>query len=107
MKYVFLCICAALAGCVTSQFTPAAAPQPGGVAVLFEYPHSDFEKLGVVDVGYYRPGWTAPTLTDAMPKVEDKARQLGGNAVIIRGQRPGQVAARSIIVSAEVLHVPR
>jgi hypothetical protein len=102
MKYVFLCLC--LAGCVTTTFTPGV--QGGGGDVLFEYPKGQYTNLGLVDVGYYRPGWTAPTLTDALPKVREQVHALGGNAFIIRGQRPGQVASRSIIVSAEVLRVP-
>lgn len=74
--------------------------------MLFEYPKGEYTNIGLIDVGYYRPGWTAPTLTDALPKVREQVQALGGNAFIIRGQRPGQVAARSIIVSAEVLRLP-
>lgn len=74
--------------------------------MLFEYPKGQYTNLGLIDVGYYLPGWTAPTLNDALPKVREQVHALGGNAFIIRGQRPGQVASRSIIVSAEVLRVP-
>jgi hypothetical protein len=74
--------------------------------MLFEYPKGQYANLGLVDVGYYRPGWDAPTLNDALPKVREQVYALGGNAFIIRGQRPGQVASRSIIISAEVLRMP-
>jgi hypothetical protein len=105
---VSLLLSSLLAGCVTSHFVPnrGADQIVGGVQVLFEYPKTEYTDLGLLDVGYYRPGWTAPALNDAMPKVSEQVRAAGGNAVIIRGERPGQVASRSIIVSAEVLRVP-
>jgi hypothetical protein len=91
-----------IAGCETSstQFTPTSeAENTAGVSVLYDYPAAPYKKVGLIDLDYYRPGWRAPTVTDAMPRLREGARNVGGNAFIIRGQRPGQVESRSIIVS--------
>lgn len=95
-----------LTTCATSQFTPVEQTQNAtGVSVLYDYPIQPHQVIGLVDLDYYRPGWRAPTVTDALPRLRAKAREVGGNAFIVRGQRPGQVASRSIIVSIEVIAV--
>lgn len=100
MKTVFFGICLALAGCVTVQRVPTSEGD-----VLFEYPRGPYTNLGLIDVDYYRPGFSAPTLTDAIPKVREQAHAMGGNAFIIRNHYVGEWN-RSIIVSAEVLRTP-
>jgi len=106
MRLIAVAVLALLAGCVTTQFTPIAeAETESGVSVLYDYPAAPYRKLGLIDLDYYKPGWRAPTITDAFPKLKTKVREVGGNAFIVRGQRPGQVQSRSIIVSAEVLTV--
>ena len=101
-----LAIVLLLAGCATTQFTPVGeAENPSGISVLYDYPTESYRKIGLIDLDYYRPGFRAPTVTDALPKLKAKTREVGGNAFIVRGQRPGQVASRSIIVSVEVLAV--
>jgi uncharacterized lipoprotein YajG len=95
-----------IGGCATAQFTPnAEAENANGISVLYDYPTDPYRKIGLVDLDYYRPGFRAPTATDALPKLKAKIREVGGNAFIVRGQRSGQVASRSIIVSVEVLSV--
>lgn len=105
-KLLPLFILTILSGCATSQFTTMdEAVNPNGVSVLYDYPSQPYTKIGLVDLDYYRPGWRAPTVTDALPRLTAKAQEVGGNAFIVRGQRPGQVASRSIIVSIEVLSI--
>lgn len=95
-----------ITGCVTTQYTPISeAEDPSGISVLYDYPSQQYRKLGLIDLNYYRPGWSAPTVTDSIPKLKAKTREVGGNAFVIRGQRPGQIVSRSIIVSIEVLAV--
>jgi hypothetical protein len=105
MRNVFLCLFSlALTACVTTRVVDLQHAA-GDVQVLFEYPKDGrYTNLGLVDVNYYRPGLTEPSLTEAMPKVVDQVHTMGGNAVIVRNHYPGQWA-RSIIVSAEVLRV--
>lgn len=100
MRYVFLCLCLALTACVTVQHVPTAAGD-----VFFEYPKTAYTNLGLIDVDYYRPGFSAPTLTDAIPKVRDQVHAMGGNAFIVRNHYVGEWN-RSIIVSVEVLRIP-
>lgn len=106
MRYVLLAACLALTACVHTHVVEVGGMKDG-VLILFEYPRDGkYTNLGLVDVNYYRPGVTVPTLTEAMPKVVDEVHKMGGNAVIVRNHYAGQFA-RSIIVSAEVLRVPK
>lgn len=106
MKTALLSLCLVLTACVHTHVVELGGMKDG-VQILFEYPKDGrYTVLGLVDVNYYRPGWTQPTLTEAMPKVIDQVHAMGGNAVIVRNHYPGQMA-RSIIVSAEVLRVPK
>lgn len=96
----------ALTGCSTMQYT--ANPQGNSysnsdVQVLYDYPSTQFKSLGVIDFDYYQPGFREPTVTDALPKLKDKVREVGGNALIVRNQRIGQFNNRYITVSTEVL----
>lgn len=95
-----------LCACSTVEYKPNA-PQSGqqGMRVLYEYPQAEkFKSLGTVDAYFYKPGWRAPTVSDVMPKLKDKAAAAGGNALIVRSHQVGQFE-RSISVTAEVLVV--
>jgi len=76
-----------------------------GVRVLYDYPREKFTNLGVIDFDYYQPGFREPTVSDAFPDLKTKVASVGGNALIVRNQRIGQVNNRFITISAEVLHV--
>ena len=95
-----------LAGCATAEFKPGVQlPNQQGVRVLYEYPENvKYKAIGTVDAYVYKPGWSAPTVSDAMPKLIEKAAAAGGNALIVRNSQVGQFE-RSISVTAEVLTV--
>ena len=103
MKTAVLTLCLALTACVHTHVIQTAGIHDG-VDVMYEYPKGQYTNLGTIDVNYYRPGFTQPSLTEAMPKVTAQARAMGGNAMIIRNHYPGEWN-RSIIVTAEVLRV--
>lgn len=95
-----------LTACSTMNYT-AAQPQSSepGVRVIYEYPQeAKFKSLGTINVDHYQPGWRAPTVSDVLPKLKDKAASVGGNALIVRSHQVGQFG-RTIQVSAEVLSV--
>lgn len=73
--------------------------------VLYDYPRSDYESLGIIDFDFYRPGFRQPTVTDALPELKEKVKSAGGNALIIRNQRIGANNNRFIEISAEVLEI--
>lgn len=105
MRYLSMILFLALTACVSTHVVQTGG-MTNGVQVMFEYPKDGhYTNLGLVDVNYYRPGWTQPSLEEAIPKVTAQALKMGGNAVIIRNHYPGEWQ-RSIIVSAEVLRVP-
>lgn len=106
MRHAFFCLyCLALTACVTTHVVQTGG-MTNGVLVMFEYPKDGrYTNLGLIEVTYYRPGWSPPSLEEAIPKVTEEALKLGGNAVVIRSNRLGEWTSQ-IIVSAEVLRVP-
>lgn len=88
---------ALLSGCTTVQTNSfSSAPvvsdmgHPGQVAatgqiqVLYAEPRRDYESLGTFSVKKYKPGWSDPTVSDAIPELRSAAAQLRADAVIIR-----------------------
>jgi hypothetical protein len=104
-------LCAAVAiligglpGCSTMQYTPnLTSSGMADVQVLYDYPRTPYDNLGIVDFDFYRPGFRQPTLTDALDDLKSKVRAVGGNALIVRDQRIGQQNNRFLHISAEVL----
>lgn len=106
IRKLVLATALALCACSTVEYKPNN-PQESqrGVRVLYEYPQdAKFKSLGTVEAYVYQPGWRAPTVTDVLPKLKDKAAAVGGNALIVRSHQVGQFD-RSISVTAEVLVV--
>lgn len=103
---LFVVLTLGITSCATAEFKPGLQlPNQQGVRVLYEYPaDAKYRTIGTVDAYVYRPGWSAPTTSDAMPKLIEKAASAGGNALIVRSSQVGQFD-RSINVTAEVLIV--
>lgn len=106
VRQLVLATALTLCACSTVEYRPhAQQPNQSGVRVLYEYPQDAiFKSLGTVEAYVYQPGWQAPTVTDVLPKLKEKAAAAGGNALIVRSQQVGQFD-RSISVTAEVLMV--
>lgn len=105
-KAIGLALALGLSGCASVEYKPATGPTvQSGVRVMYEYPQDgDFKSLGTIEASVYQPGWRAPTVSDVMPKLTEKAAAAGGNALIVRSHQVGQFD-RSIRVTAEVLLV--
>ncbi|WP_303748426.1 hypothetical protein [Stenotrophomonas pigmentata] len=107
MKAVFLALAVVVgvAGAIGAG-KASAASERGDVRVLYEYPReAKYENLGVVEVEHYRAGFREPKLEDALPKLKERAVELGGNAVIVRSQKVDNLTSRKISLTAEVLRV--
>ena len=93
-----------LCACSTVEYKPnIQQANQSGIRVLYEYPQDEtFTSIGTVDAYFYQPEWRAPTISDVMPKLKEKAAAVGGNALIVRSHQVGQFD-RSISVTAEVL----
>lgn len=94
---VLLCSMLALSACTTVQtHSFGSAPvvsdmgrsgqqaQHGNIQILYSEPRNDFESLGTFSVKKYKPGFSDPTVTDAIPELRAAAGGLGADAVIIR-----------------------
>lgn len=98
-----------LAGCSTMQATPYvnsaptyAASQSGQVDVLYSVPQRPYSSIGTVSAKRYKPGWSDPTVSDAIPQLRAAAAQLGADGVIVRGSVPGG-GTRFITVEGEAI----
>lgn len=97
------------AGCSTTQVysnmpagTPVSTPQNGMVQVLYSYPtNRPYEVVGVVSAKRYKPGWTDPTVGDAVPQLRAAGAQLGADAVVVRSARSNN--DRHTVVEAEAI----
>lgn len=97
----------ALAGCTTMQSTPYVnssagyAPTQGGrVDVVYSPPQRPYTSIGTVSAKKYKPGWSDPTVSDAIPQLREAAAQIGADGVIVRGSTPGN-GTRMITVEGE------
>lgn len=79
---------------------PAAA-NAGPVAVLYSYPTRPYDVIGVVSAKKYKPGWTDPTVSDAIPQLQAAGAQLGADAVVVRSSRSNN--DRHTVVEAEAI----
>lgn len=73
----------------------------GQVAILYSYPTRPYEVIGIVSAKRYKPGWTDPTVSDAIPQLRTAGAQLGADAVVVRGSRSNN--DRHTVVEAEAI----
>jgi hypothetical protein len=92
-----------LCGCTYGiQGTPTY--EDSGVARLYDYPRGrDYLNLGLHSWGFYRPSFSEPTLADVWDALSEKVRALGGNACIVRYEKVGNISARTLEVTCEVI----
>lgn len=91
-----------LAACSTTQVTPVGDRDPSGqVDVYFSQPPRPFTVIGVVSAKRYKPGFTDPTVSDAIPQLRRAGAEVGADAVIVRSSRV--LNDRHIVVEAEAI----
>ena len=108
MRNAMTGIVLALAGCSTTQVysnLPPGAPPPvnqtGAVQVFYSNPSRPYEVVGVISANRYKPGWTDPTVSDAIPQLRQAAAQLGAHAIVVRSSRSNN--DRHTVVEAEAI----
>lgn len=108
-------IALSLAGCTTVQTNsfntapvvsdmgrPGQVAATGQIQVLFAEPRRDYESLGTFSVKKYKPGWSDPTVSDAVPDLKAAAGKLGADAVIIRDTKSNGYS-RFITIEGEAI----
>ena len=95
-----------LAGCSTYQVhsnlaTPSAPTNASQVQILYSPPQRSYKSIGTVSAKRYKPGWTDPTVSDAIPELQAAGAQLGADAVIVRSER--SLNDRHIVVEGEAI----
>jgi hypothetical protein len=95
----------AVAGCSTYQVTPTTNSTPGTrsgqVDVLYSPPQRPYTSVGIVSAKRYKPGWTDPTASDAVPQLREAGAQVGADAVIVRSTRA--LNDRHVVVEGEAI----
>lgn len=77
---------------------PTAA---SSVQVLYSPPQRGYESIGIVSAKRYKPGFTDPSVGDAIPQLQAAGGELGADAVIVRGSR--SLNDRHVVVEAEAI----
>jgi hypothetical protein len=96
----------ALAGCSTYQAhsnlpTPYAPTNASRVQILYSQPQRAYTSIGIVSAKRYKPGWTDPTVSDAIPQLQAAGAEIGADAVIVRGDRSNN--DRHVVVEGEAI----
>lgn len=97
----------ALAGCSSSYQvhsnlqTPLAPTSASKVQVLYSPPQRPYTSIGIVSAKRYKPGWTDPTVSDAVPQLQAAGAELGADAVIVRSDR--SLNDRHVVVEGEAI----
>lgn len=102
-----LILCASLlAGCTSYQVVPTSNSVPGTrsgqVDILYSNPQRPFRSVGMVSAKKYKPGFSDPTISDALQQLRAAGAQVGADAVIVRGQVAGG-GTRMITVEGEAI----
>jgi len=103
MRKILIAAALVLSGCSSYQVTPTTNSVPGTRSgVLYAAPQRPYRSVGIVSAKRYKPGWSDPTVSDAIPQLREAAAQVGADAVIVRGSVPGG-GTRYITIEGEAV----
>lgn len=106
MKYALFLMVLFVTACSSYQVTPTTNSAPGSrsgqVDVLYSTPQRPYHSVGIVSAKKYKPGWSDPTIADAIPQLKEAAAQVGADGVIVRGTVAGN-QTRFITVEGEAI----
>jgi len=96
----------ALAGCSTYQAhsnlpSPYARTNASQVQILYSPPQRPYTSIGIVSATRYKPGWTDPSVSDAVPQLQAAGAEIGADAVIVRSDRSNN--DRHVVVEGEAI----
>lgn len=91
----------ALSACSTTQIVRTGTGS-GNVEILYTAPQRAYITLGIVSAKKYKPGFSDPTVADAMPQLQNAARQLGADAIIVGNSQQGN-GNRFVTVEAQAI----
>lgn len=104
-KLLAVIVAALIAGCGTYQAHrngPAyAASNASQVQILYSPPQRAYQSIGIVSAKYYKPGWTDPTVSDAIPQLQAAGAEIGADAVIVRSDQ--RLNDRHVVVEGEAI----
>ncbi len=103
MKWLVLALAISVSACTTTQiYRNPGIGVAGGVQVLYQTPARPYESLGIVSAKKYQPGFSDPTVADAIPQLQAAAQQMGADAIVVHNSQDGG-GTRMIRVEAEAI----
>lgn len=78
-----------------------APTNASAVQILYSPPNRPYQSIGIVSAVRYKPGWTDPSVADAIPELQAAGAKFGADAVIIRSDR--SLNDRHITVEGEAI----
>lgn len=106
MKRLLMGAALALAGCTSYQVMPTTNSVPGTrsgqVDILYSNPPRPFRSVGMVSAKKYKPGFSDPTIADALEQLRAAGQQVQADAVIIRHTQAND-GRRLITVEGEAI----
>lgn len=106
IRLAALALAACLTACTSYQVIPTTNSVPGTrsgqVDILYSTPQRPFRSVGMVSAKKYKPGWTDPTIADALPELRAAGQQVGADAVIVRGKQAND-GRRLVTIEGEAI----
>ncbi len=75
------------------------------VQVFFNPPQTKYTSIGIFTWNYYQPGWHEPDITEAVPKIKQKASDVGADATIINRHEVDSSNGRLLHIGGEFILV--
>lgn len=98
--------CVILAACTTYQVVPTTNSAPGSrsgqVDILYSPPERPYRSVGMVSARKYKPGFTDPTISDALIQLRAAGAEVQADAVIVRHTQAND-GRRLITVEGEAI----
>lgn len=106
MKWIVVAACVlTLSACTSTRVTKVgdapATQSVGRVDVLLSPPQRAYDVIGIVSATKWKPGLTDPSVSDAIPQLQQAGREVGADAVIVRSSRSNN--DRHVVVEAEAI----
>lgn len=106
IAFAIVAFCAACSSTFAVREVASTGMTSGNVLKLTDYPaNRSYRQLMTIEIEAYRAGLSQPTADDVWGEVSKAVTARGGNACLLRGQKPDDLWARRVWVTCEVLSV--
>lgn len=106
IAFAVAALCAGCSSTFAVREVSSSSITADNVLKLTDYPaNRSYRQLVTIEIEAYRAGLSQPTADDVWGEVSKAVTAKGGNACLLRGQKPDDLWARRVWVTCEVLSV--